>query len=47
MISSDSRLAQLPPSPFLRLNALLEGVTPALPPIALSVAIAGENHPSA
>lgn len=37
MISSDSRLAQLPPSPFLRLNALLEGVTPALPPIALSV----------
>lgn len=37
MTISDSRLAQLPPSPFLRLNALLEGVTPALTPIALSV----------
>ncbi|MFT3810365.1 MAG: aminotransferase class I/II-fold pyridoxal phosphate-dependent enzyme [Micropepsaceae bacterium] len=37
MTSFPSRLAALPPSPFLKLNALLEGVTPALPVIALSV----------
>ncbi len=37
MTLPSSRLALLPPSPFLRLNALLEGVTPGLPPIALSV----------
>lgn len=37
MTVASTRAALLPPSPFLRLNALLEGVTPALPPIALSV----------
>ena len=37
MTLADTRLAQLPPSPFLKLNALLEGVTPAQPVIALSV----------
>ena len=37
MSTTPSRIKDLPPSPFLRLNALLEGVTPALPPIALSV----------
>jgi len=37
MTTIPSRMALLPPSPFLRLNALLEGVTPGLPPIALSV----------
>jgi aspartate/methionine/tyrosine aminotransferase len=37
MSTTPSRMTALPPSPFLRLNALLEGVTPGLPPIALSV----------
>ncbi len=37
MTLADTRLRDLPPSPFLKLNALLEGVTPGQPPIALSV----------
>jgi N-succinyldiaminopimelate aminotransferase len=37
MTIASTRAALLPPSPFLRLNALLDGTTPGLPPIALSV----------
>ena len=37
MADSSPRTALLPPSPFVRLSALLGATPPGLPPIALSV----------